>query len=143
MEIWVEMIKRWFVIFVFVGLFEQINACAPGGCGQSQPELRVAIHEVCKASYNIGDQYYEELLTGQHVRRHFCQAGMGLWGGFRMTARHYAWAVSRLRNACHQCRSSSRAVVPLQFLVVRACCKREPGRKKSGPTVAECERRTV
>jgi hypothetical protein len=25
----------------------------------------------------------EELLTGQHVRRHFCQAGMDLWGGIQ------------------------------------------------------------
>ena len=65
MEIRVEMIKRWFVIFVFVGLFDPINARAPGGSGQIQPELRVAIHQVCKASYKTGDQYYEELLTGQ------------------------------------------------------------------------------
>ena len=78
MEIRVEMIKRWFVIFVFVGLFDPINARAPGGSGQIQPELRVAIHQVCKASYKTGDQYYEELLTGQDVRRHFCQAGMDL-----------------------------------------------------------------
>src|SRR5271157_5744582 len=52
MEIWIDMIKRWLVIFALVGLFAPINASAPGGSGQSQPELRVTIHEVCKASFS-------------------------------------------------------------------------------------------
>jgi hypothetical protein len=58
MEIRVDMTKRWLVIFALVGLFTPINASAPGGSGQSQPELRVTIHEVCKASW-IND--YKEI----------------------------------------------------------------------------------
>jgi len=49
MEILADMIKRWLVIFALVGLFAPINASAPGGSGQSQPELRATVHEVCKA----------------------------------------------------------------------------------------------
>src|SRR5208337_4431079 len=56
MEIWIDMIKRWLVIFALVGLFVPINASAPGGSGQSQPELRVTIHEVCKASFSFEDK---------------------------------------------------------------------------------------
>jgi len=80
---------------------------------------------------------------GKQVRRHFGQEGLDLWEGFRAIAGHDAYAVSRLPSACHQCRSSSRAVVPLQFLAVRACCERKTGRKISWPGAAECERRTV
>jgi len=60
MEILVDMIKRWLVIFALVGLFAPINASGPGGSGQSQPELRVTIHEVCKASFGL-DSIHENL----------------------------------------------------------------------------------
>ncbi len=53
MEIRVEMIKRCLIIFAVVGLFAPIDAGAPGGSGQSQPELRVTIREVCKVSESL------------------------------------------------------------------------------------------
>jgi hypothetical protein len=56
MKMLVDMIKRLLVIFALVVLFAPINASAPGGSGQSQPELRVTIHEVCKASYSFEEK---------------------------------------------------------------------------------------
>ncbi len=32
---------------------------------------------------SLSGRVLEESLAGQHVRRHFCQAGMGLWGGIQ------------------------------------------------------------
>jgi hypothetical protein len=61
MEIRVDMIKRLLVIFALVGLFAPINASAPGGSGQSQPQLRVTIHEVCEASFSADDFLHDSL----------------------------------------------------------------------------------
>jgi hypothetical protein len=43
MEIRVDMIKRWLVIFALVVLFAPINASAPGGSGQSQSARRALL----------------------------------------------------------------------------------------------------